>query len=226
MGQVIIKGRPSYNIRRRKLEAFLEPQLSNPYASHPATRCKMRKELLIEYEEKEKQLVPFERAMANMIRSTWMKEYPNVAVCQRLPLNTRNTRLLQGRLWKDGLALRQYPNNVMAVVFNEQPSLHNLIPLCVAPNFFIFTKHFKFVELLKHVKQTPQMTLLAYAVDDRILSPTEVQYFAGLESAQVLTAESVRILASATAETPTLLSLSMLELTRNLHNLALSAASE
>lgn len=95
MGQVVIKGRPSYNIRRRKLEAFLEPQLSNPFASHPATRCATRKELLIEYQEKEKNLVPFERALANLIRSKWMKEYPNVAVCQRLPLSNRNTRLLQ-----------------------------------------------------------------------------------------------------------------------------------
>lgn len=76
------------------------------------------------------------------------------------------------------------------------------------------------------MKKTPQMTLLAYAVDDRILSAAEVEFFAGLQSTQVLTAESVRILASATAETPKLLSQSMLELTMNLHNVAVSAAAE
>lgn len=84
----------------------------------------------------------------------------------------------------------------------------------------------RFVELLQHVKKTPHMTLLAYAVDDRILSAAEVEYFAGFQSAQVLAADSVRILTSATAETPTLLSQTMLQLTMNLQNFALSPATE
>lgn len=76
------------------------------------------------------------------------------------------------------------------------------------------------------MKKTPQMTLLAYAVDDRILSPAEVEYFAELQSTQVLAAESVRILTSVTADTTRILSQSMLELTLNLENFATASKSE
>ncbi|KAJ8284574.1 hypothetical protein COCON_G00034240 [Conger conger] len=121
---------------------------------------------------------------------TVFQECKMIAVVHNSATNSEDMLLLRHRLYKHGIAVRFFPNQVMrAFLVDSQYS--NLAPLIIGPTVLIVSKEPKVKEMLQALKAVPQMLLIGACIENTLLSVQGVFDYSKLPSLATVQGEVV-----------------------------------
>ncbi|NXA44072.1 RM10 protein, partial [Eudromia elegans] len=134
-----------------------------------------------------------------------------VAVCQYSPMAGEDVALVQQHLLKHNIQVKFFLNEVVRPVLS-QSKYRNLLPLFVGRNIVLVSPEAKAKEMLRVLKNVPQISLLGACIDDTILSRKGVENFAKLPSLEASQGQMVGALALLPSQTSSLLQRGSLQL--------------
>ncbi|XP_073345599.1 large ribosomal subunit protein uL10m [Pagrus major] len=132
------------------------------------------------------------------------EDHKMIAVVQNNGSNAEDMMILRNRLYKHGITVKFFPNQVMRS-FLKDSVYCNMSPLIIGPTVLFVSKEPKAKEMLKTLRASPQMTLLGACVDDTLLSAQGVLSFSKLPSVTVVQGELVSGLTMLTSTTASML---------------------
>ncbi|KAM4623282.1 large ribosomal subunit protein uL10m [Polymixia lowei] len=127
-----------------------------------------------------------------------------IAVVQNNSTNSEDMMILKHRLYKHGITVKFFPNQVMRS-FLEGSRYHNMTPLFIGPTVLLVSKEPKAKEMLVTLRGSPQMVLLGACIDDTLLSVQGVVSYSKLPSVTSIQGELVGGLTMLTSQTASML---------------------
>nr|XP_046233154.1 39S ribosomal protein L10, mitochondrial isoform X1 [Scatophagus argus] len=127
-----------------------------------------------------------------------------VAVAQNSSSNSEDMMILKNRLYKHGITVRFFPNQVVRS-FLKDSRYCNMAPLFIGPTVLIVSKEPKVKEMLTTLRASPQMTLLGACIDNTLLSAQGVMSYSKLPTLTVVQGEVISGLMMLTSRTASML---------------------
>lgn len=132
------------------------------------------------------------------------QECKMIAVVQNNASNAEDMMILKHRLYKHGIAVKFFPNQVTQS-FLKDSIYSNMAPLFIGPTVLFVSKEPKVKEMLMTLKGSPQMTLLGACIDSTLLSAQGLASYSKLPSMTVVQGELVSGLTMLTSHTAAML---------------------
>ncbi|XP_051774737.1 39S ribosomal protein L10, mitochondrial [Erpetoichthys calabaricus] len=123
-----------------------------------------------------------------------------IAVFQNNSSSSEDLLLIKYRLQKHDITVKFFPNQVMRSFLSTSKYI-NMLPLFVGHNVLLVSREPKTKEMLKVVKNTPQISLLGACIEDTILSHKGVHDYSRLPSVAVIQGQVVGGLTQMTSQT-------------------------
>ena len=127
-----------------------------------------------------------------------------IAVCHYSYIPGNDLILLRHRLRKYNIHVKFFPNEALTTFVSES-KFKNLLPLFAGRSILMVSQEVRANEMLRVLKNVPQIILLGGCVDDVILSKKGFVDLAKLPSLVTVQGEVVGVLSLMTSQTSTLL---------------------
>uniref|UniRef100_A0A8D2KRP8 Large ribosomal subunit protein uL10m n=2 Tax=Varanus komodoensis TaxID=61221 RepID=A0A8D2KRP8_VARKO len=145
----------------------------------------------------------YEKLLFRDVKETFLTN-KMIVVCQYNYLPGNDMIFMKHRLRKHNIHVKFFPNKIVRAFLSES-RYKNLLPLFVGRNLLIVSQETKAREMLRILKNIPQVTLLGAYVDNVILSKHGFTNYANLPSMVITQGEVVGALSLMTSQTSTLL---------------------
>ncbi|XP_061565347.1 large ribosomal subunit protein uL10m [Cololabis saira] len=132
------------------------------------------------------------------------QDHKMVAVVQNSGSNAEDMITLKQRLYKHGISVKFFPNQVMRSFLSESVYC-NMTPLFIGPTVLFVSKEPKVKEMLSALRASPQMILLGACIEKSLLSAQGVVSYSRLPSVTVVQGELVSGLTMLTSQTSSML---------------------
>ncbi|KAM9112420.1 large ribosomal subunit protein uL10m [Pangshura tecta] len=156
-----------------------------------------------------------ENGYAKLLRwqvSEMFRDSKMIAVCQRDFTPSEEMLLMKHRLRKHNIHVKFFPNEIVRPYLSVS-KYKNLLPLFVGCNLLIVSPEIKVKEMLRILKNVPQINLLGACVDDTILSNQGVINYSKLPTMEITQGQVVGTLSLMASQTCGLLQHSSVHLT-------------
>ncbi|XP_060111400.1 large ribosomal subunit protein uL10m [Heteronotia binoei] len=145
----------------------------------------------------------FVKFLRRQVEQTF-RENNMIAVCQYNYAPGGEIALMRHRLRKYNIHAKFFPNEVLRAVLMES-KYKNLLPLFVARNLLLVSPETRAREMLRVLKNIPQITLLGGCIDNTLMSKEGFNNYAKLLSMATTQGEVVGALSLLPSQTSTLL---------------------
>ncbi|XP_065433724.1 large ribosomal subunit protein uL10m [Chrysemys picta bellii] len=135
-----------------------------------------------------------------------------IAVCQHNFTPSEEMLLMKHRLRKHNIHVKFFPNEIVRPYLSVS-KYKNLLPLFVGFNLMLVSPEIKVKEMLRILKNVPQITLLGACIDDTILSKQGVINYSKLPSMEITQGQVVGTLSLLASQTCALVQHSSVHLT-------------
>nr|XP_020460394.1 39S ribosomal protein L10, mitochondrial isoform X2 [Monopterus albus] len=132
------------------------------------------------------------------------QNYKMLAVVQRNSSTAEDMLILRHRLFKHGITVKLFPNQVMRSFLSDSVYC-NMAPLFIGPTVLFVSKEPKVKQMLVTLRSSPQMTLLGACIDNTLLSAQGVVNYSKLPSVAAVQGELVSGLTMLTSNTAAML---------------------
>ncbi|XP_029934117.1 large ribosomal subunit protein uL10m [Myripristis murdjan] len=192
--KAVTRHRKPMHILRQKLMAvteYIPPKRVAPRGAYPPQTKKVQEESGL--------ALLLKREVQRVFQDCKM-----IAVAQNNASNSEDMMLLKYRLYKHGIAVKFFPNQVIRS-FLADSIYSNMAPLFIGPTVLLVSKEPKAKEMLATLKHSPQMVLLGACVENTLLSAQGVASYSKLPSVTVVQGELVSGLTMLTSHTASML---------------------
>ncbi|XP_044034825.1 39S ribosomal protein L10, mitochondrial [Siniperca chuatsi] len=192
--KAVTRHRRPMHILKQKLMAvtqYIPPTRVVPPGAYPSQTKKVQEDTAL--------MLVMKRDLKNVFQ-----DYKMVAVVQNNASNAEDMMILKHRLYKHGITVKFFPNQVMRS-FLEHSAYCNMAPLFIGPTVLLVSKEPKAKEMLATLRASPQMTLLGACIDNTLLSAQGVSSYSKLPSVTVVQGELVSGLTMLTSCTASML---------------------
>lgn len=138
---------------------------------------------------------PYEQIIAKEV-ANWFAHSKLVAIFHVNSISADDMFKARVNFFKQNMHVKLYGKSIMRQAL-DNTKYEAILPLFEAKNCIIFSPDQKVSQLLKIVKKTPQLTLLAGIVENRLLSKNELVQFAALPPIDIVRAQLVSLLQNA-----------------------------
>ncbi|KAM6896939.1 large ribosomal subunit protein uL10m [Xenentodon cancila] len=132
------------------------------------------------------------------------QDYKMIAVVQNSGSRSEDTITLKQRLYKHGISVKFFPNQVMRSFLSDSVYC-NMTPLFIGPTVLFVSREPKVKEMLSALRASPQMILLGACIENSLLSAQGVVSYSRLPSVTVVQGELVSRLAMLASQTVSML---------------------
>jgi large subunit ribosomal protein L10 len=180
---------PHYD--RALFNAVTEPIVPRPSLTQECYQKRLEKQFV---GETEKKINPYEVIIAKEV-SNWFKHSKLVAIFHVNSITSDDMFKVRVAFHKQNMHLRAYGMGIMQkAMIGSQYEV--ILPLFTAKNCIVFSEEPKIGQLLKIIKKTPQMILLAGVVENRLMSKNELVNLSKLPNLTTARAQFVGVLNS------------------------------
>lgn len=180
---------PHYD--RALFNAVTEPIVPQPTITQECYQKRLEKQFV---GASVKQINPYEVIIAKEVIN-WLQHSKLVAIFHINSINSDDIFKVKVAFHKENMHLKSYGMTIMekAMIGNQYEPL---LPLFSSKNCIVFSEEAKIGQLLKIVKKTPQLILLAGVVENRLLSKNELVDLSKLPNLTTARAQFVGVLNS------------------------------
>lgn len=180
---------PHYD--RALFNAVTQPLVPRPSLTQECYQKRLEKQFTGEVE---KQINPYEVIIAKEVIN-WLNHSKLVAVFHINSIKSDDMFNIKVAFHKENMHLRAYGKGIMekAMIGNQYEAM---LPLFSAKNCIVFSEEPKIDKLLKIIKKTPQLILLAGVVENRLLSKNELVNLSKLPNLTTARSQFVGVLNS------------------------------
>lgn len=180
---------PHYD--RALFNAVTEPIVPRPTITQECHQKRLEKQFV---GAADKEINPYEVIIAKEVKN-WLQHSKLVAIFHINSINSDDLFNVKVAFHKENMHLKAYGMSIMekAMLGNQYEPL---LPLFGAKNCIVFSEEAKIAQLLKIVKKTPQLILLAGVVENRLLSKNELVDLSKLPNLTTARAQLVGVLNS------------------------------
>lgn len=180
---------PHYD--RALFNAVTQPIIPRPSITQKCYQKRLEKQFT---GAAEKQINPYEEIIAKEVVN-WLNHSKLVAIFHINSINSDDMFNVRVAFHKENMHLRAYGKGIMekAMLGSQYEAM---LPLFNAKNCIVFSQEPKIGALLKIIKKTPQLILLAGVVENRLLSKNEMVSLSKLPNITTARAQFVGVLNS------------------------------
>lgn len=138
-------------------------------------------------EEAREEMHPFSRILANELRELFDTS-KMILICHKNSINAYDLFNFRVALHREGVSFTMRGKKIVEAAIGDS-KFRTLLPLFRADNCMLFSQNTNVDGVLKVMKKTPQVLLLAGVVEDRILSRSQLEEYANMHDLDTVRAQ-------------------------------------